>query len=404
MTSPVAARPPRAPVVLRRPRLVENVVLVLLALIAIVDAVTAARGPVSNQLATGAVHGWVPGAYLALAVAAGGIVLAWWHPWPGLVLIAAAPLVSALLQWDPIATWNLAVFATFWLTVRVLPGLPTGLIVGVCNVAAVTLATGAFSPRQPTASIAGIAAVAAAGAGSAVRGHRLYWQSLEERARQASVTREAEASGRVAQERVRIARDLHDIVGHEVALVSLHLGTLEVHLPDDADAARADLTAARHGLQAVLAGTQQLLHVLRTGPGQDSTAPAAGYDHIDDLVIAARTAGLDVEATVDRPAVPLSPAVSAAAYRIVQEALTNAHKHGTGAVSLTIDVDEQTVRIEVVNVRKPAESPTGDSPSGYGLVGMRERATSVGGWIDTNADDTLFWLWAQLPIDRGGTP
>ncbi len=167
-----------------------------------------------------------------------GIVLARWRPWPGLVLVAAAPLVSSLCQWDPIAAWNLAVFSTFLLTLRVLPGLQAGLLVGVGNVVAVALATGGVSLQDPTASIAGMAAVAAAGAGSAIRGHRRYWSELEERTRQALETREAEARGRVAQERLRIARDLHDSVGHEVALVSMHLGALEVHLPPGADVAK----------------------------------------------------------------------------------------------------------------------------------------------------------------------
>ncbi len=401
MTFDVGTAPPRTPMVFRRPRLIETAVLVVIGVIVAVDAITAANGPVAQQLGASVLRGWVPGAYLALAVSVGGIVLARWRPWPGLVLIAAAPVVSALLQWDPIATWNLAVFATFWLTLRVLPGLPTALLVGAANFTAAALATGGFSLQVPTASIAAMAAVAAAGAGSAVRGHRRYWEALEGRARAAVATREAEAQRRVAQERVRIARDLHDVVGHEVALVSLHLGALEVHLPAQAEAARDDLVGARRGLQAVLAGTQELLHVLRSGQDDESTAPAAGYDRIDDLVTAARAAGLQVEASVGQLVGPLSPAVSAAAYRIVQEALTNAHKHGTGAVSLTVGADATAVTVEAVNVRRPA---AGGSGTGYGLVGMRERAESVGGWIDTKADDTLFWLWAQLPVDAGGTP
>ncbi len=401
MTTELPARPPRTPGVLRRPWLLQNAVLAVLGTIAAVDLITIGTAGVPNALGVTHVDGWRPGGYVALAVSVGGLVLAWWRPWPGVVLVAAAPLVSALLGWDPIATWNLAIFAALWLTLRVLPGLPVGLLVGAADFAAVAVAQGGFTLAEPVPSIAGIAAVAAAAIGSAIRGQRQYWAQMEARTREALATREAEAQRRVAQERVRIARDLHDVVGHEVALVSMHLGAAEVHLPADADTARADLAAARHGVQAVLAGKQQILQVLRAGPDDEGTAPAAGFEHIADLVETARAAGLQVEASVGQPLAPLGPAVSAAAYRIVQEALTNAGKHGTGAVSLKVAADQEAVTIESANVRTRRDAAGSPGHTGYGLVGMRERAASVGGWIDTRSDDTVFWLWAQLPVDEG---
>ena len=284
------------------------------------------------------------------------------------------------------------------MTLRCLPGLPVGVLVAVINFASVTLAQGSFHLDAPTPAIAGMAAIIAAATGSSIRGNRRYWMELDARARDAVATREAEAERRVAQERVRIARDLHDVVGHEVALISMHLGAAEVHLSPDAHAARTDLDAVRIGVQSVLAGTQQILKVLRAGHDDDQTSPAAGYEHIGELVEAARRAGLDVAATISKPSHPLSRPVSVAAFRIVQEALTNAQRHGTGAVSLRIGVDDDAVSIEVVNVRRPA--PSASTRSGYGLVGMRERASSVGGWIDVRLDENLFWLWAHLPVDR----
>lgn len=397
VTSPTVVGPMRTPGVFRRPWLIETAVLIVIGIIIGVDLLTIGTVGTPDEMVTG----WEPGGYIALAVSVAGIVLAWRHPWPGLVLVAAAPLVSAMLGWDPIAMWNLAVFATLWLTLRVLPGLPAGLLTGATNLAATVWAHGGFSLQEPTPSIAAIAAISGAAIGSAIRGHRRYWAELEARTREALGTREAEAQRRVALERVRIARDLHDVVGHEVALVSMHLGAAEVHLPADADATRADLAAVRTGVQAVLAGTQQILRVLRAGTDDDTTGPAAGYEHVADLVESARAAGLEVEATIGEPAGPLTAAVSAAAYRIVQEALTNAQKYGTGAVSLKVAVDDEAVKVEAVNVCKPLTP--GDEPvrSGYGLVGMAERAASVGGWIDTRSDDTLFWLWAHLPVDGG---
>lgn len=400
VTSASPAPMPRTPAVPRRPRPLDALVLGVIGIIAVVGALTIGTAGVPGQLET-----WRPGGYLALAVSTAGIAVAWRWPWPGLSLVAAAPVASTLLGWDPIVTWNLAVFAALWLTLRALPGLWVGLVVGAANFAAVAMAQGGFSLQEPIPSVAGISALAAAATGSAIRSHRRYRAELEARTREALATREAEAQRRVAEERVRIARDLHDIVGHQVALVSMRLGAAQVHLPADAHEARADLDAVRGGIQEILAGTQQTLRMLRAASEEeDATTPAAGFERIDDLVRASRAAGLDVEATVARPPRPLGAPVSAAAFRIVQEALTNAQKHGTGAVSLKVGVDDEAITVEAVNVR--ADRDGGDAPTraernGYGLVGMRERAASVGGWIDTKTDDGLFWLWAYLPVEGG---
>lgn len=391
--------PLRTPSLLRRPGFLETAVLTILGIIVVVGLLTITTSPPTNMQGAAELENWQPGGYLALAIAVTGICLAYWHPWPGIILVAASPIVSSVLEWDPTTTWNLAIFTTLWLTLRSLPGLPVGLLVGVTNFTAVGLVQGGFSLEEPVPSIAGIAALAAAGTGSAIRGHRRYWGELERRTQEALATREAEAERRVAEERVRIARDLHDVVGHEVALVSMHLGAAEIHLPAEASMVRQDLIAVRTGVQAVLAGTQQILKVLRAGP-DDESGPTAGYDHIMNLVHTAREAGLAVESTVGETSMPLSPAVSAAAYRIVQEALTNAHRHGTGAVSLRVKADQEAVTIEAVNVYQPSQTSEANR-NGYGLVGMRERAASVGGWIDTQEDDHMFWLWAYLPLDEG---
>lgn len=399
----IRARLPRMPGSDHRLDVLGSAVLVIIATIVVVDLLTIGTPATRAGLMAQTIDAWPPGGYIALAVSLTGFVLSWWHPWPGLVVVAAAPVVCAVLGWDPIATWNLSIFTSLWLTLRTLPGLPAGLLTGAANFCAVALAQGGFTLDQPTPSIAALAAIAAAGIGSAVRGHRLYAAELERRASDALANREAEADRRVALERVRIARDLHDVVGHEVALISMHLGAAQVHLPDGADTARADLAAARDGVQSVLANTQQILKVLRAGTKDESTSPAAGYEHITDLVETSRAAGIEIEATIGDPATTLSSAVSAAAYRIVQEALTNAQRHGTGGVSLTVAADREAVTIETVNVRRVPDSSVHGERSGYGLVGMRERAASVGGWVDTRTEDTIFWLWVYLPVAAGGT-
>lgn len=403
MSRQIATDKPTPPSLLRHPGWFDAAVLVVIGLIVVVETLTISMAGVPEGLAPLSREGWEPGGYIALGVCLAGLLTAWKRPWAGLIIIAAAPVVSAALGWDPIATWNIAVFATLWLTLRVLPGLPAGLLVGAANFCAAAWAQSGFSLQEPVPSIAALAAIAAAGTGSAIRGHRLYRAQLEERAEQALATREAEADRRVAVERLRIARDLHDVVGHELALISMRLGAAEVHLPEGSELARTDLAAVRTSVQSVLASTQQILEVLRTDGQDDERTPAAGFEHITELVAMAREAGLAIEATVAQPPPELTTSVSAAAYRIVQEALTNAQRHSTGAVSLRVEVGEEALTIETANVKR--HLPATDLPaarSGFGLVGMQERAASVGGWVDTREDDRMFWLWVYLPIAGKG--
>ena len=368
----------------RGPRILEITTLVVIGLAVAVELFTIARA------------GHPAGGYVALTLTTAGVAVGYRHRHLGLVVVAAGPLSAAALGWDPIAEWSIACFAAFVFTLRGLSGLQAGLVVGSANLAAAGLAAGTVAiSTNPGASIACFTALVAAAAGSAIRGHRQYWFELEQRTREAIATREAAVNRSVAEERLRIARDLHDSVGHQIAVVSMHLGSAEVHLPAGADAARGDIVSARAGVQAVLRETQQILRVLRVGGDAESLAPTPEHGRIPALVDSYRSAGLQIEASLSDLSRRLAPNVSAAAFRIVQEALTNAQRHGTGAVSLRMNItDDGVVTIEVVNVRRPGPAPTG---TGHGLVGMRERATSAGGSLEVRADNGLFWIRADLP-------
>ncbi|MEV7038418.1 histidine kinase [Amycolatopsis sp. NPDC051061] len=373
----------RSPMVLRRPRVFDIAALVVIGLGVTVDAITSPALP----------HPLVR--YTALVLVCLGVAVSRRYPWPGLGLTLAGPLLAALLGADPLPNWTFAVFATFVVAVRGIPALPAGLATGAVNYLAITIhdAAGGW---DNIGSIAVAFSLAAAATGSAIRGHHRYWDELRKRTQDAVTTREAEAERRVAEERVRIARDLHDALGHEVALVSMHLGAAEVHLPDGADVARADLAAARSGVQSVLRETQHVLSALRVDGEEPGTAPAADYGRITELVEASRAAGLDVDATVDPPPADLPHTVGTAAYRIVQEALTNAQRHGTGTLTLRVTADTDVLTVEAVNVRAPREE---SSRPGYGLVGMRERAASVGGRLEVREEGQLFWVRAVLDLD-----
>lgn len=334
-------------------------------------------------------------ALLALAAAAGGHTLAYYRPRPALLLAAAAPLAAAAVGWDPTVPWTVAVFSALVLSMRGLSGLATGIVLGAANLAAVGIYSGTIAVHDnPGAGVAAATAVAAAAAGSAIRDHRRYLSELHDRTQEALAFRALAVERGVAQERLRIARDLHDGVGHHMALINIRLGAAEVHLPADAAAARGDLAAARTELQAVLAETQRILVVLRSD-GESSTEATAAFARIPDLIDTARAAGLPVEADVAPMPEALDAEASAAAYRITQEILTNAHRHGTGPLRLRIGPVRSGLSIEATNAQAtPAEA---GAHHGHGLVGARERAESAGGHLDVDAGGGLFRVHAVLP-------
>ena len=352
--------------------------------------------------------------YLAYGTGAAGIVLAR-HRWlVGLVLVVAAPLVAVVLGSEPVALWSITSFMAFLLALRGAPAVLTGVVTALGNAAAQWLTLTEFTATAViTPGIAALTAVAATAVGSAVRGNNRYWLALEQRARDAEAGRELEVRRSVAEERLRIARDLHDSVGHAAAVVSMRLGAAEVQLPQEASGARAELAAARGGVQDILREMQQILEGLRVGGEADELAPTPDAGRIAHLVETARAAGLTVDADLGDLSRPLPAHVGAAAYRIVQESLTNAQKHGAGSVHVLVDVDDDALRIAVTNPVEPAapERPgataaaTGLSEravGGHGLVGMRERAAAAGGRLEVQRDGGTFEVCADLPVRGRG--
>jgi len=381
-------RAPRSPFWSRTGPTLERVILVIVALAIIVEGITVAGA------------GLPVGGVLALVATTAGVMFCYRIPYLGLVLVAAGPLIGALFGWAPIANWSIACFAALLLSLRGMSAVASGGVVAAANLASVWLVSGSLSITvNPEASVSAFAAIATAAVGSAIRESRRYWTELHRRTTEAITTRAAAVDKSVAEERLRIARDLHDSVGHQIAVVNMHLGAADVHLPADAHASRGDLAAAQQGVQAVLRETQEILRVLRVGAEPDSLAPTPEHGRIPELIETFRRAGLTIEATLSGLEVDLPLAVSAAAYRISQEALTNAHRHGSGDVSVRVSVTPAGVALEVVNLRKlnAAAGPT--AGGGHGLVGMRERAASTGGQVQVREDARFFWLTATLPAE-----
>jgi signal transduction histidine kinase len=343
----------------------------------------------------GGIAGWVTTIVLAV-----GVVIARRWPRVGIGIVLVASILAAVF-WEPLVPWTVTVFTVFSVVVR---GQSAPLMAAIASIVAFMTVefTDGFSFDSAEAYIAAACAVGAAGAASGVRNREQYYASLVERAHEAEATREIEAERRVAEERLRIARDLHDVVGHEVAVVNMHLGVVEVSIPPGSDRALAAVSDARRGLQSVLAETQSILAILRRGAAgtDDDRLPPPGLAQLSTLLQSYASIGLVVDAHVDDIPALTDVTVDTALYRIVQELMTNAHKYGTGTATLTVASHGDRIEITSTNlVRAGAATP--GNPGGHGLVGMRERAGAAGGTVDSIEDGDTFTVLATLRANGG---
>ncbi|MEV4641043.1 histidine kinase [Actinoplanes sp. NPDC049548] len=237
----------------------------------------------------------------------------------------------------------------------------------------------------------------AAAAGDAARTHRAYIEEVEERARRAERTRDEEARRRVMDERLRIARELHDVVAHHIAVISVQAGAAAHVLERRPDQVGPVLAHIREASDTVLKEIQSVVGVLRSTDEGESTEPTPGLARLPELLASLEATGFTVRLHQRGEPRQLPAMADLAAYRIVQEALTNAHKYGDGSARLLVEYAPSGVILEVANDVRPAFSPPG---SGYGLLGMRERATSAGGQVTAGpTGDGGFRVHAVLPTE-----
>jgi signal transduction histidine kinase len=278
------------------------------------------------------------------------------------------------------------------------PLVGTLLVAGFFLAAFMTV--GGFRGGAVVGCAALFSAIAGGATGAALRVSRDHWLMLEDRARSAIATREIEATRRVTEERLRIARDLHDVVGHQVAMLSVHLGVAEIGLPADAAASRQALDAARASARTVVLETQRILQLLRRGDtavGEDARRPAPALGGLDGLIASFEGIGLEVDRAIDIPAGAVEPGVGVTVYRVVQEALTNAYRHGEGPVTAQVRVRDGAILIGVEN--GVGHGPRGSvAGSGLGLVGMRERVEASGGRLTIDTVDGRFRIGADIPL------
>ena len=240
-------------------------------------------------------------------------------------------------------------------------------------------------------------------AGRAIRSRRLLIEELARTTTALRLSREAHARDAVAAERSRIARELHDVIAHSVGVMGVQAGAAERMVPLDPGRAVAAAQAVQDCGRQALVDLRRLLGVLRPD-GDDDRTPQPGLDQLPALLDRLRTAGLDVDLRVSGTPRPLPPGADLAAYRIVQEALTNVLKHASDRVAvLALRHADDGLHVEVTSPAGSVPVPAGaaDGGAGHGLVGMRERALMYGGSFAAGPrpDDGTFAVTAHLPAE-----
>jgi signal transduction histidine kinase len=359
-----------------------------------------------------------------LLIALGALALVARRRWPPVVLavtLAAATAYSARTY--PEGGTGIAVFVALYtvatLERRRVVVAATVIVVGFAVWSEVDLYGATMVDGEPV--YVAIALLAAVPLGEAVRNRRAYVAELQDRAERAERTREEEARRRVDEERLRIARELHDVVSHTIGVISVQAGVAAHLLRRRPDKAAESLTAIRQASDEALGELHAMLGVLRDRDGDPDRAPlspAPGLADLDALVAQAAGAGVEVHVSVQGEPRPLPPAVDLACYRVVQESLTNVVRHaGASRAEITFTHHDGAVVVEITDNGqgseppsaaagpfRPAASPVGDRQtrsgrSGQGILGMRERARALGGSLEAGPrPGGGFRVQATLPV------
>ncbi|HEU4948756.1 MAG TPA: sensor histidine kinase [Kribbella sp.] len=348
----------------------------------------------------------------------------------GYILLIASGAVVALRRQFPVAVFAITALASLTYYTLDFPDGPgwLGLFVAlysltaygdgrrslaIAGVGITVLTVGwlvAATDIEPRAAIGWVffrigASVMSAALGESVRTRRVIAADALERAELAERTREEEARARVDEERLRIAREVHDTVAHAIAIINVQSG-VTAHLLDKRP------ERIREALEAIEKTSSQALHEMRSILGvlrdaNDGRVPHPGLGQIDELIAKARHAGLDIMLESAPPTAALPTAVDSAAYRILQESITNVIRHvGPTRVTVGLDYGVDSLGLSVANDRghTPRNGARSAGP-GRGIIGMRERCQLLGGDLDAGpVADGGFAVTARLPFaPAGGT-
>jgi signal transduction histidine kinase len=340
-----------------------------------------------------------------LLVALASIVLIWRNRWPLAVLAvsAAAVLGFTLLRYVNGAALLAPAAAVY--TVATNMSVRRALAASAVTLAALLAATAFSNPfgtsTGGTVVVLPVLFAAVCLGGIAVANRRAFVASIQARA-------DAEAAQRIDEERLRIARELHDVVAHTMSTINVQATAAAMVLTERPDAAADALQAIRTASKNGLRELRAILNVLRQADDAEPTAPAPSLAQVNALIEGAGQAGLPTTLSVTGAPAGLPAGVDLAAYRIIQESLTNAIRHaGPATATVALTYRSGRLLIEVTDTgRGPAAAGVRDLGSagaaqGHGLVGMRERAAAAGGTFQAGpAPGGGFAVTAELPYGR----
>lgn len=383
-----------------------------------------AYGPVTGALLGAAALCELPLHHLPVVGLSGAFALAATLPLmfrreslrPSAAIVLGALAASLLSGHEPLATTAFAGLYTLYLLAQQLPRQSTGVL-GVCSVVAVGVVYLVSGSLDGIPWLAGFVAVlAAVGLGDARRAAETAEASRdEERERSTETLTRLNAAQReqaVLRERTRIARELHDVVAHSVSMIAVQAETAPYTMRGLSPEARKGFSEIAGAAREALDEMRRLLTVLRAEPGAEpEVTPQPRLDRLDELIASHRGAGGAAHLTVHGTPRPLSTTVELSAYRIVQEALTNARRHSPGApVEVELNYLGDRLAVQVVNDGRVAPPTMVDGSArtnamGHGLVGMRERATLLGGRFDAGPrPEGGFAVRAELPVGKNRRP
>ncbi len=314
------------------------------------------------------------------------------------VLVVVCQAVGGVFE-SPVAALEVMLFGAAVRTSRVVAWTAAALVAVAVVGSGLIVMSGPVLDARRLVVIAWIGLATAIGDSARIR--QAYVVALEERAVRAERTREQEAARRVVQERMRIAGELHDVVAHELTLINAQAG-VGVHLREQKPELAADLLVSiRDRSKEALEELRSIVGLLGE-PGEASREPVPGLDRLDELAESFARAGLEVEIVTDGELTQVPHSVGVTGYRIVQEALTNVHKHaGVASARVRLRYLRDQLSITVEN-SEAVRAPLAAGGTERGLIGMRERAAAVGGSVAAGPRvDGGFVVDARLPLGRG---
>jgi signal transduction histidine kinase len=341
------------------------------------------------------------GVTLLLASAASLVVR---RSWATATLVATAVLAVTYNALDyPLPFWTIPLAIALYTAVADGRRVAALAITGAAFAA--LMATGAFFRVGHFADATGVLwftgwLTASFVAGEVSRARNAYLKEVENRAVEAERTRDEEARRRASEERMQIARELHDVLAHSISVINVQAG-VALHLLDrQPEQARPALVAITQASRDALRELRATLGVLRSAQDEESRAPAPTLARLDDLVRQASAAGAQVSVSVTGAERALAPGIDLAAYRIAQESLTNVARHARPATAtLSIDYGTEALVVEVKDDGRAVPDERA-MRAGHGLIGMRERAASLGGELDAGPrPEGGFRVRARLPLN-----